>query len=302
MLTMTELGEFLRSRRDQVTPAAAGLTRPADRRRVPGLRREELAQLAGVSVTYYTRLEQGQSRNASDAVLGALARVLLLTDDEHAYLRTLARPGRVSRRRDRPEKVRHGVRLVLDSMRDVPAMVIGRRTDVLAWNRLGHALFAPHLDYAAPDHCDTRPNMARLILLDTHVRDLYADWRRKVDDVVKYLRLATGQHPDDEQLTTLIGALCVNSEEFAATWARHQVRDCGHTVRDYRHPLVGELVLSEEVLRLQDDPGLRIAVFTPEPGSPSAERLALLASLHASPRLASGAPSPLGCQPSRSVL
>ncbi|TCJ31583.1 helix-turn-helix domain-containing protein [Parafrankia sp. BMG5.11] len=278
---MTELGEFLRSRRNQITPADVGLTRPGDRRRVPGLRREELAQLAGVSVTYYTRLEQGQSRNASDAVLDALARVLLLGDDEHAHLRTLARPARVARRTARPEKVRPGVRLLLDAVRDVPALVIGRRTDVLAWNRLAHALLAPHLDFAAPNRCATQPNMARLILLDPHIRDLYVNWRRKVDEVVRYLRLASGQYPDDQQLTTLIGELCVNSPEFAVNWARHQVRDCGHAVREYRHPLVGDLVLAEEVLRVQDDSGLRLLVLSPEPGSASAERLTLLASLTA---------------------
>ncbi|CAO5257678.1 helix-turn-helix domain-containing protein [Frankia sp. AgKG'84/4] len=278
---MTELGEFLRSRRSLLTPAQVGLDRPGDRRRVPGLRREELAQLAGVSVTYYTRLEQGQSRNASDAVLDALARVLRLSDDEQAHLRTLARPGRGSRRVSRAERVRPGVLMLLESLRDVPALVLGRRTDILAWNRLGHALIAGHVDVAAPAQAATRPNIARLVLLDPHTRELYANWRRKVDDVVSYLRLSSGQHPDDEQLTSLIGELCVNSPEFAATWARHQVRDCSPGVREYRHPLVGELSLFEEVLRLQDDAGVRLAVLSPEPGSASAERLALLASLHA---------------------
>ncbi|MCM3883848.1 helix-turn-helix domain-containing protein [Frankia sp. R82] len=278
---MTELGEFLRSRRARLTPADAGLSRPGDRRRVPGLRREELAQLAGVSVTYYTRLEQGQSRNASDAVLDSLARVLLLSDDEQAHMRSLARPARAARRSTRPERVRPAVLQLIGTMRDVPALVIGRRTDVLAWNRLGHALIASHLDFAAPSQCATRPNMARLILLDAHTRDLYVHWRRKVEDVVSYLRLASGQHPDDAALTSLIGELCVNSADFASTWARHGVRDCGPGRRELRHPLVGELSLAEEILRLQDDPGQRLALLTPEPGSTSAERLALLASLHA---------------------
>ncbi|WP_235488643.1 helix-turn-helix domain-containing protein, partial [Frankia sp. AvcI1] len=141
---MTELGDFLRSRRAQLTPEDVGLSRYGERRRVPGLRREEIAQLAGVSVTYYTRLEQGQSRNASDAVLDALARVLRLTDEETAYLHGLTRPA-AARRASRPEHVRPSIRLLLDELRNSPALVIGRRSDVLAWNRLGHALLCSHL-------------------------------------------------------------------------------------------------------------------------------------------------------------
>ncbi|CAO5192605.1 Transcriptional regulator [Frankia sp. AiPs1] len=278
---MTELGEFLRSRRDRLTPADVGLSRPGDRRRVPGLRREELAQLAGVSVTYYIRLEQGQSRNASDAVLDALARVLLLSDDEHQHMRSLARPTRAARRSARPERVRPGVMTLLEAVRDVPALVLGRRTDILAWNRLGHAMIAPHLEFSAPAQCAIRPNMARLILLDAHTRDLYVHWQRKVDDLVSYLRLASGQHPDDEALTALIGELCVKSQVFASAWARHGVRDCRAMVREFRHPLVGEVSLAEELLRLPDDPGLRLVMLIAEPGSTSAERLSLLASLHA---------------------
>jgi transcriptional regulator with XRE-family HTH domain len=283
MVVMTELGEFLRSRRSQLTPADVGLTRWGDRRRVPGLRREEVAQLAGVSVTYYTRLEQGQSRNASDAVLDALARVLLLTDDEQSHLRTLARPARTIRRPARPERVRRGTALVLDAVRDAPALILGLRTEILAWNRLGHALIAPHLGFDAPSRPGPeRPTMGRLLVLDPHTRGIYVHWRRKLEDLVSYLRLASGQHPDDEALTSLIGELCVKSEEFASMWARHRVRDCGPAVREYRHPLVGDLSLAEEVLRLPDDPGQRLVVLAAEPGSPTAERLALLASLHAS--------------------
>ncbi|SNQ49962.1 Transcriptional regulator, XRE family [Frankia canadensis] len=279
---MSELGEFLRSRRDRLTPADAGLTRAGERRRVPGLRREELAQLAGVSVTYYTRLEQGQSRNASDAVLDALARVLRLSDDEHAHLRVLARPARALRRTNRPQRLRAGTALVLNAVRDMPAFVLGRRTDILAWNRLGHALIAPHLDFDAPSRGGAaRPTMARLIVLDTYTRDLYVHWRRKLEDLVSYLRLVSAQHPDDAALTSLIGELCVKSEDFSSVWARHGVRDCGPGIREYRHPLVGELTFTEEIMRLQDDPGQRLVVLATEPGSPTAERLALLASLHA---------------------
>ncbi len=283
---MTELGDFLRSRRAQLTPEDVGLSRYGERRRVPGLRREEIAQLAGVSVTYYTRLEQGQSRNASDAVLDALARVLRLTDEETAYLHGLTRPA-AARRASRPEHVRPSIRLLLDELRNSPALVIGRRNDVLAWNRLGHALLCSHLPADAPQRCHGRPNLAREFVLEAHARDLFVDWRRKVDDVVAYLRLSSGMHPDDTKLNALIGELCVKSELFATLWARHPVRDCTNTVREFRHPLVGRLTLFEEVMRLPDA-GQRIVVMTAEPGSASAENLQLLASLD----LTAAAPGP----------
>ncbi|MCO5969476.1 helix-turn-helix transcriptional regulator [Actinoallomurus soli] len=276
-----ELGDFLRSRRARLRPEDVGLTHYGGRRRVPGLRREELAQLAGVSVAYYTRLEQGQSQNASDAVLDAIARALGLDEDERAYLHGLARPAPAARRRPRPERVRPGVRMMIESFGDVPAMVIGRCTDALAWNPMAHTLLAGHLDFGAPDRPADRPNMARLLFLDPHTRELYADWRKKARDAVAYLRLAAGRYPDDPSLTALVGELAMKSPDFAALWSAHPVGDCAYNTREYRHPLVGALTLSEEVMPLPDDRGQRVMVWTAEPGSPSAAALRLLADLSA---------------------
>jgi transcriptional regulator with XRE-family HTH domain len=276
------LGEFLRARRARLSPADAGLVNYGGRRRVPGLRREEIAQLAGVSVAYYTRLEQGQSRNASDAVLDALAGALRLTDAERGHLHSLARTeSRPSRppRRPRPEQLRPAVRLMVESLGDAPALVYGRRTDVLAWNRPAHALLAAHIDLDAPERPATRPNLSRLVFLDPHTRELYADWRRKSRDAVAHLRLTAGRHPDDLLLTELIGELTVKSSEFAALWHAHPVRLCSHHVRTYHHPLVGTLTLNDETLWLPEDEDQRLTVFTADPGSPSADALRLLADM-----------------------
>ncbi|HEY7485575.1 MAG TPA: helix-turn-helix transcriptional regulator [Streptosporangiaceae bacterium] len=276
-----ELGEFLRSRRARLQPEDVGLTVYGGRRRVPGLRREELAQLAGVSVAYYTRLEQGQSQNASDAVLDALARVLRLDEDERAHLHGLAQPTRPTRRRARPERLRPAMRHMIESFDSVPALVIGRRCDVLAWNRMAHALLAAHLDFESPHRPADRPNLVRMTFLDPHYRDLYADIKRKASDGVAYLRLTAGRYPDDPQLTALIGELTVHSQEFAALWAAHPVRDCVYATRELRHSLVGPLTLTEQLMVLPDDPGQRVVVLTAEPGSPSAAALQLLDGLSA---------------------
>jgi transcriptional regulator with XRE-family HTH domain len=279
---MDDLGDFLRSRRSRLSPEDAEVQTYGDRRRVPGLRREELAQLAGVSVAYYTRLEQGLSRNASDGVLAALARALRLDDDETAHLRDLARSYRAAATpRPRPERVRPGVRMLLAALGDVPAILVGYRIDVLAWNPMGHALLCGHLPYDAPDQGGTRPNLARLIFCDPHMRELYADWKAKAQDAVGSLRLASGQHPGDPGLASLIGELSVASPEFARLWARHTVRQCRPTVRGFRHPLVGSLMLNEEAMELNQDDGQRLALFIAEPGTPSEAGLRLLAGLTA---------------------
>jgi transcriptional regulator with XRE-family HTH domain len=275
---MDELGDFLKTRRARLNPEQAGVRVYGERRRVPGLRREELAQLAGVSVAYYTRLEQGQSRNASDGVLDALSRALQLDGDEIVHLRELARPASgVARRRPRPERARPNHRALLHGLGDTPAVLIGRRTDVLGWTPMGHALLAGHLDYAAPDQPGTRPNMIRMVFLDAHMRGLYQDLPTKTKDAVGYLRLVAGRYPDDAQLTELIGELSVTSQEFAKLWARHLVASCKSTVRGFRHPLVGSLSLFEEPMDLVSDPGLRLVSYSAEPGSPSEEALRLLA-------------------------
>jgi transcriptional regulator with XRE-family HTH domain len=282
---MDELGEFLRSRRARLRPADVDLEDYGEQRRVPGLRREELAQLAGVSVGYYTRLEQGQSRHASEAVLDALASALRLDDDERTHLHVLARPKPRTRRRPRPERVDSRLRVLVDSLA-VPAVVLGRHLDVLAWNRLGHALLAGHLDVAAPTRAD-RPNWAHLFFLDPHVRALFGDgWRRKARDTVSDLRMIAARRQDDLALAELVGELTMRSREFAALWSAHPVRGCAHHTRDYHHPLVGTLTLTDDLLTFPDDDGQRLAMFYAEPGSPSAAALELLARVESAPMAA----------------
>ncbi|WP_280426029.1 helix-turn-helix transcriptional regulator [Nocardia carnea] len=281
MSAHTELGEFLRSRRAQLRPDDAGLPTYGGRRRVPGLRREELAQLAGVSAGYYTRLEQRQSPNASDAVLDAVARVLRLDEAERAHLYSLARPQPgTGRRTVEPEQVRPGVRLMIESFGDVPALVMGRFVDVLAWNPMAHALLAGHLDFDAPNHPGNRPNIARWVFLDPHTRELYDDWPRKARSTVADLRLIAGQHPGAPALNNLIGELTIGSPEFAKLWAAHTVGDCGGASRTYHHPLVGTMALRTEFMTLPDE-GQRIAVFNAEPDSPDEAALRLLTDLTA---------------------
>jgi transcriptional regulator with XRE-family HTH domain len=274
---MSTLGEFLRSRRAALTPEAAGLPDYGERRRVPGLRREELARLAGVSVGYYVRLEQSQSRGVSPEVLDALAAALRLDDDERAHLHRLARPAAPSRRGDEPEQLRPAVRAMIDAL-GVPALVLGRRTDVLAWNRLAHALLAAALDVDAPDDEGQRPNWARLLFLDPHYRTLVTDWPGKARDTVADLRLLTGRYPGDRRLAELVGELSIASPEFAELWAAHPAHGCAHHTREYDHELVGRLTLTDELMELADD-GQRVAVFTAEPGSASHDALRLLAQL-----------------------
>lgn len=287
MESHANLGEFLRSRRALLRPKDAGLpTYGGTRRRVPGLRREELAQLAGVSAGYYTRLEQGQSPNASDSVLDAVARVLRLDEDERAHLYSLARPRpRLPRREAEPERVRPGVRTMIRSFGDVPALVLGRFGDILDWNRGAHALLAGHLDIGSPDRPDDRPNIARLLFLDPHTRELYGEgdgdgdggWTRKARATVADLRLIAGRSPDDPELTGLVGELTVASPEFAELWAAHSVGDCGSDTRTYHHPTVGTMTLTVEFMILPNDEGQRVAVYGAGPGSPSEAALRLLA-------------------------
>ncbi|RKE17554.1 helix-turn-helix domain-containing protein [Streptomyces sp. TLI_171] len=279
METSTALGEFLRTRRARLRPQDVGLTIATGRRRVPGLRREELALLAGVSVTYYTRLEQGQSVNASDGVLDAVARALRLDRDEHAHLRDLARPHRAGRpaAAPRPEQARPATRHLLAAMDRVPAVVLDRANDVLAWNPLGHALLAGHLDPAAPDRPADRPNLTRLLFLDPHTRELYTRWQDEADVALAALRLTVGRHPGDRRLAALVGELAIHSEEFAELWARHPVRECTVGSKDFHHPLVGELALSFESLLTSDGTDHRLLLYTAAPGTPSAAALDLLA-------------------------
>jgi transcriptional regulator with XRE-family HTH domain len=280
------LADFLQARRGQLRPEDVGLPTYGERRRVPGLRREELAMLAGISAPYYTRLEQGQSRNASPEVLDALAGALRLDDSERAHLHALARAPRKSRAaaRPRPERVNAATSALLAAIDGTPAIVLGRRSDVLAWNGQGHALFAGHLDPAASDDPARRPNMARLVFLDAHTRDLYADWPAKARAVVGNLRLTAGRHPDDPLLAALIGELTMRSSEFATMWPDHRVLACDTADYEMRHPLVGTLTVTQQTLQSPQGGGPAIVVATAAPGSPSATALTLLAQATTTPR------------------
>lgn len=279
------LADFLQARRGQLKPEDIGLETYGERRRVPGLRREELAMLAGISAPYYSRLEQGQSHNASPEVLDALARALRLDESERAHLHALAHAPKGGRRavRPRPERVTPATNALLAAIEGTPAIVLGRRSDVLAWNRQGHALFAGHLDPDSPDDPARRPNMARLVFLDEHCRDLYADWPAKAGAVVGNLRLTAGRHPDDPLLAALIGELTMRSPEFSAMWADHRVVACDVADYEMRHPLVGTLTVTQQTLQSpQNAQGPQVSepllvVATATPGSPSATALALLA-------------------------
>ncbi|WP_432028866.1 helix-turn-helix domain-containing protein [Streptomyces sp. 1222.5] len=269
-----ELSEFLRSRRARLKPEDVGLPDFGRHRRVPGLRREELAQLAGVSVAYYTRLEQGNGRNVSAEVLDSIARALRLTDAEHAHLTHLAKPKSHKKKpAARQQQVRAALCRLLDTMDGVPAYIVGRRSEILAWNRMAAALFGDWAELPAAER-----NWARLVFLRPEYRELFVDWEQKAIDVVCGLRMNAGCYPDDPRLSALVGELSVKSEEFRLLWATHDVKEKSHGVKRLRHPLVGELSLNFESFRLPDDTDQSLVTYHAEPGSGSAESLRLLAS------------------------
>ncbi|MEV6557571.1 helix-turn-helix transcriptional regulator [Nocardia sp. NPDC051756] len=272
------LGDFLQARRARLRPADVGVPDVGPRRRVTGLRREELAQLAGVSVSYYTRLEQGLSRGASAEVLDAIARALLLDDHERAHLDRLADAARRTPRvrRPRPEQLADETRDLLRAVDGVPALVLGRRTDVLAWNRLGHSLLAGHLDFHSPDDSARRPNMSRIVFLDPHCRELYQDWKAKARAVVGNLRIAVGRHPDDPLLAELIGELTMKSPEFVALWRDHRVLPCDAAAYELHHPVVGTVTVTQQTLAVARSPEQVLILCTTPAGSPSEAALALL--------------------------
>ncbi|WP_371495155.1 helix-turn-helix transcriptional regulator [Kitasatospora sp. NBC_00374] len=270
----TELIEFLRSRRARLQPEDVGLTPYGGRRRVPGLRREELAQIAGVSTAYYTRLEQGHGENVSAAVLDAIANALRLNQVERDHLNRLTEPTRRrTRPSTRPQRVRPALQQLIDAMTDVPAYVLGRRLDIIAWNALACALLG---DFPAmpPD----QRNMAWQVFLDPTARELYDDWEGKASDVVAILRMDAGRYPDDPRLASLIGELSVKSGDFRRLWADHDVREKGHGVKELHHPVVGRLTLQYETLSPTGDADQVLLTYHAEPGSQSAESLRLLAS------------------------
>jgi transcriptional regulator with XRE-family HTH domain len=266
-----DIGEFLRSRRARVTPAAAGLP-DYGRRRVPGLRREEIAQLAGVSVDYYTRLEQGRGTGVSDAVLDAISRVLSLDDTEHAHLRALIRPAAAMRTPARPARLRPELVRMLELMDAIPAFVLGRRMDVVAWNALADAV-AGFSGMPARQR-----NAAHHAFLDPRARGFYRDWDTVAKETVAYLRLDAGRHPTDTQLAALVGELSLADATFRELWAAHNVKEKTHGRKLLRHPVVGDLDLAYETLALPGDPDHLLVTYIAEANSPTTERLRLLGS------------------------
>jgi transcriptional regulator with XRE-family HTH domain len=272
-----ELGGFLASRRAKITPKQARLPVYGGNRRVPGLRREELALLAGVSVEYLTRVERGNAAGVSDSVLEALARALQLDEAETSHLHDLARAtrgggAREPRRRAQPG-VRPSIQRILDSMSTTPAFVRNGRLDVLAVNPLGLALYAPVFETPA------RPaNLARFCFLDPRAGDLYPNWDDAADKSVNLLRTEAGRDPHNRALTALVGELTTRSREFAARWARHDVRLHRTGSKSFHHPVVGELTLAFDAMDLPADPGLTLTAYSAEPGTAAEEKLRLLSS------------------------
>jgi transcriptional regulator with XRE-family HTH domain len=273
--TRTDIREFLTSRRARITPDQVGLNAYGPRR-VPGLRREEVAVLAGVSVPYYTRLERGDISGVSEGVLEALARALQLDDAERTHLFDLARaagPMAKRRRRSAPKPIRTSVQRLLDAITGAPALVQNGRLDILATNQLARGL------YSEMFHDPTRPaNHARFNFLNPRAPDLYPDWERGADDAVALLRAEAGRDPYDRELTDLIGELSTRSEEFRTRWADHNVRLHRTGAKRFHHPVVGDLTLTFEMMELATDPGLNLLTFTAEPGTRSDEALKLLGS------------------------
>jgi transcriptional regulator with XRE-family HTH domain len=265
-----DLGQFLRAKRALISPDEAGVT-TYGRRRVPGLRREEVAQLAGVSTDYYVKLEQGRSAGVSDAVLDAICMVLRLDEGERQYLRNLLRPA-PGRAAARTRQVRPGLRRLMESMPDVPAVIVGTAMNYLAWNDLGDAL---HDAAAAQQGGRTG---AHQVFLDPSARDRYPGWAAAAQDMVGYLRFNAGRDPNDAAVAAVVGELAVKSKEFRTLWAQHAVRDKTHGRKRINHPAVGALDLSFEFLRLPDNDNQVLVTYTAEAGSPSEERLRLLAS------------------------
>ncbi len=276
MDSRNEIRDFLASRRARITPEQAGLPAYGANRRVAGLRREEVALLAGVSVDYYTRLERGNARGVSDGVLEALARALQLDEAERAHLFDLVHAANTTartRRRPAKQQVRPSVRRILDAMTTAPAYVRNGRLDILDANQLGKALFSPI--FADP----ARPaNIARFIFLDPRAREFYGDWERLASDTVAVLRAEAGRNPYDRALSDLVGELSTRSETFRTRWAAHDVRLHRTGIKHLHHPVVGDLSLMYEAMELTADPGLTLITYTAEPGSTSQDALNLLAS------------------------
>ncbi|MGW2310109.1 helix-turn-helix transcriptional regulator [Actinomadura luteofluorescens] len=287
-----EVREFLTSRRAKITPERAGLP-SGSRRRVPGLRRSEVAALADMSVEYYAKLERGSLAGVSPAVLEALARALRLDDAERAHLLNLAQAAdgtdaltRPRRRRAKDQWRPHrSLQWTLDAVTAGPAFVRNGRMDVLAANRLARAFYADL--YAAPGN---QANLARFNFLDPASRRFYPDWDQAADIAVAILRTEAGRNPRDKDLHDLVGELSTRSDEFRTRWGAHNVRHHGTGTKRFHHHVVGDLTLAYEGLEMAAEPGLTLTIYTAQPGSPSEEGLRLLASWAATPVAPSPAP------------
>ncbi|MFH8573340.1 helix-turn-helix domain-containing protein [Streptomyces sp. NPDC017993] len=282
-----EISSFLKARRAALDPAELGLPGGLNRRRVRGLRREEVAQIAGISVDYYTRIEQGRAHAISDSVLDAIARALRLTDGEVTYLRNVADPRRRAadcaaagpRQTVRPE-----IQQLLDTMEStVPAMIIGRGMDILAWNALGGRVA---FDLDALDH--SRRNSALLVFLDPAARTLHPEWERIAEEVVGNLRAESGRHPDDPRLCDVVNELLDRSPEFRRAWEAQAVHECLRGTKNIVHPQVGELRVNFESFRLSTDADQALVTYTAPRGSVTAARLRHLAELATAGRTATG--------------
>ncbi len=267
-----EIADFLRSRRARLTPDQAGLPFDGRARRVPGLRRDEVARLSRVSTEYYTRLEQGRAGNPSPEVLEALAGALRLDPAEREHLADLlAHPARARRTPASPQRVRPGLHLTLHTLEHVPAFIFGRRTDVLASNRLARAVLTD-FDALPAIH----RNLARYYLLDPQARARVGEWEQIAAETVAMLRLEAGRHPHDRQLADLVGELTLRCPEFSTWWNDHRVLRRTHGTKHYHHPVVGDLHFSYETLQPPGDTDQTLCVYNVEPGSPTAEALQLL--------------------------
>lgn len=270
----TEVQDFLTSRRGKITPDDVGLSSYGPRQ-VPGLRREEVAILAGVSVDYYNKIERGNLAGVSDGVIEAIAGALRLDEAERSHLHDLARASNdhtIGRRRAPAKRtVRPSVEWMVDAMTGAAAFVVNSRQDILAVNHLGRAFFAPMFDSGAS------ANMARFTYLDPRAQTFFVDWNRAARECVAALRTQAGRTPLDRELSDLVGELSTRSAEFAALWATHDVRLHRNIEKRFMHPIVGDLSLRYERLTVAGDPGLELFVYTAEPGSPSSDAFTLLA-------------------------
>jgi transcriptional regulator with XRE-family HTH domain len=286
----TALAEFLRASRARVQPREAGLVDDGHLRRVAGLRREEVAQLANISVDYVARLEQGRVTSVSAGVLQALADALGLSTDAREYLTAIAADVGEKDSRPAAHRVRPQTQQLLDSMTNVPAILLGRRLDVLAWNRMGAALMGDFTSML-PAH----RNLIWMTFLDPGYRALLHDWEAVARNCVAYLRMDARRYPNDSRLAALVAELSMKDDDFRAWWGSHTVRVGGHRRKHYHHPLAGDFTLDSQQLRLDDEPDQYVVAYTARPGTADEEALRFLSTWAASPKelgtAESGSPS-----------